>query len=198
MSSELLASFGRRIRWGMVGGGLDSLIGESHRLSARVDDCYELVAGAMSIDPEIAAASAASCLIAPSRSYEDFREMAEAESRREGGVEIVTVATPPNQHAEVSTAFLESGISVICEKPLTSNLAEAIRLQECLEGSDCLFCTDALLHGLPHGQGSEGSGFIGGNRRDYANPVRLSVRPVHVRRARSGKAALAFRTGVYG
>ena len=74
--------------------------------------------------------AAAVCLIEPSRSYDDFRAMAEAESQREDGVEVVTVATPPNLHAEVSIAFLERGISVICEKPLTSNLAEALRLQE--------------------------------------------------------------------
>ena len=149
MSSELLASFGRRIRWGMVGGGFDSLIGETHRLSARVDDRYQLVAGAMSFDPGIAAASAAACLIDPSRSYEDFREMAEVESQREGGVEVVTIATPPNLHAEVSIAFLERGISVICEKPLTKNLAEALRLQECLEESDCLFALTHCYTGYP-------------------------------------------------
>lgn len=118
MNTEILASFGRRIRWGMVGGGIDSLIGETHRLSARVDDRFQLVAGALSIDPEIAAASARACLIEPSRSYEDFREMAKAESQRDDGVEVVTVATPPHLHAEVSIAFLKRGVSVICEKPL--------------------------------------------------------------------------------
>ena len=149
MSSDLLATFGRRIRWGMVGGGMDSLIGETHRLSARVDDHYQLVAGALSIDPEIAAASAAACLIDPSRSYEDFREMAEAESRRDDGVEVVTVATPPNLHAEVSIAFLERGISVICEKPLARDLAEALELREFLEKSDCLFALTHCYTGYP-------------------------------------------------
>lgn len=149
MTSEFLASFGRRIRWGMVGGGIDSLIGETHRLSARVDDCYQLVAGALSIDPEIAAASAGACLIDPSRSYEDFREMAEAEGQRSDGIEVVTVATPPDLHAEVSIAFLERGISVICEKPLAKSLAEALRLQNCLQQSDCLFALTHCYTGYP-------------------------------------------------
>ena len=77
MSSSLLNKFGRRIRWGMVGGGIDSLIGETHRLSARVDDRYELVAGALSIDPKIAKKTAELSLINNDRSYEDFQMIAE-------------------------------------------------------------------------------------------------------------------------
>lgn len=149
MTSTLLRSFGRRIRWGMVGGGLDSLIGETHRLCARTDDCYQLVAGALSVDPDIAAASARACLIDPSRAYEDFRVMAEAESRRDDGIEVVTIATPPHLHAEASIAFLERGISVICEKPMTKNLAEAQQLQTYLETSDCLFALTHCYTGYP-------------------------------------------------
>ena len=98
MSSSLLNKFGRRIRWGMVGGGIDSLIGETHRLSARVDDRYELIAGALSIDPLIAKKTAELCLINNNRSYEDFYMTAENESKREDGIEVVTIATPPHLH----------------------------------------------------------------------------------------------------
>lgn len=149
MSNALLTKFGRKIRWGMVGGGIDSLIGDTHRLSARVDDRFELVAGALSIDPEIAEESAKACLIDPSRSYSDFRKMAEAESLRDDGVEVVTIATPPHLHAEASIAFLERGIAVICEKPLTKNLEEALRLQEFVEKSDCLFALTHCYTGYP-------------------------------------------------
>ena len=102
MSSSLLNQFGRRIRWGMVGGGIDSLIGETHRLSARVDDRYELIAGALSIDPQIAKRTAELCLINNDRSYEDFQIMAENESEREDGIEVVTIATPPHLHFEIA------------------------------------------------------------------------------------------------
>ena len=143
MSSSLLNKFGRRIRWGMVGGGIDSLIGETHRLSARVDDRYELIAGALSIDPLIAKKTAELCLINNNRSYEDFHMMAENESKREDGIEVVTIATPPHLHFEIAKIFLAKGISVICEKPITKNLSEALELKQIVEKSKCLF---ALTH----------------------------------------------------
>ena len=150
MSYDLLREFGRRIRWGMIGGGLDSLIGEVHRLSARLDNRFELVAGALSIDPAIAAETAAVCLLDPSRSYTDFREMAERESEREDGVEVVTIATPPHLHAEVSKLFLSKGIDVVCEKPLTRTLEEAIELERLVaERPERLFMVTHCYTGYP-------------------------------------------------
>ena len=73
---------GRRLRLGMVGGGQGAFIGAVHRIASRIDDRWELVAGALSSDPARAAASAADLGIAPERSYADFREMAQAEMRR--------------------------------------------------------------------------------------------------------------------
>jgi predicted dehydrogenase len=150
MSYHLLRKFGRRIRWGMVGGGLDSLIGEVHRLSARLDNRFELVAGALSIDPAIAAETAAVCLLDPSRSYTDYREMAERESKRADGVEVVTIATPPHLHAELSKLFLLKGIDVICEKPLTRSLEEAIELERVVaEHPERLFMVTHCYTGYP-------------------------------------------------
>ena len=149
MSSSLLNQFGRRIRWGMVGGGIDSLIGETHRLSARVDDRYELIAGALSIDPQIAKRTAELCLINNDRSYEDFQIMAENESEREDGIEVVTIATPPHLHFEIAKIFLAKGISVICEKPITKNLSEALELKKIVEKSKCLFALTHCYTGYP-------------------------------------------------
>ena len=104
-----------------------------------VDDRYELIAGALSVDPKIAKKTAELCLISENRSYEDFQIMAEEESKKENGIEVVTIATPPHLHFKIAKAFLSKGISVICEKPITKNLSEAIELKEIVEKSECLF-----------------------------------------------------------
>lgn len=116
---------GDRLRVGMVGGGRNAFIGAVHRLAMRLDDKISLVAGALSSDPENAAASAAEIGIAPERSYGDYRQMAEAEAKRPDGIEAVVIVTPNHLHAPVATAFLEAGIDVICDKPLTTTLEDA-------------------------------------------------------------------------
>ena len=128
MSDDLLRRHGRRLRWGMVGGGTDSVIGETHRLAARVDNRYNLVAGCLSIDPEIARDSAGLCLIPSDRAYTDYETMAAAEANRTDGVEVVTVCTPPRIHGAISAAFLRRGIDVICEKPMTADLPQSLEL----------------------------------------------------------------------
>ena len=115
----------KRIRLGMVGGGQGAFIGAVHRIAARLDDRYELVAGALSSNPERAATSADEIGINADRSYSDFRKMATAESKRVDGIEAVTIVTPNHLHAEVSIAFAEVGIDVICDKPMTFSLEEA-------------------------------------------------------------------------
>ncbi len=149
MTYDTLRKHGRRLRWGMVGGGNDSLIGEVHRLSARLDNRFELVAGAFSIDPEITRQTAAECLVDPSRTYLDWKKMVEAESSRDDGIDVVTVATPPHLHAEVSATFLAAGIDVISEKPLTRNLSEALQLKEAVDKSDRMFAVTHCYNGYP-------------------------------------------------
>ncbi|MCP4385034.1 MAG: Gfo/Idh/MocA family oxidoreductase [Hyphomicrobiales bacterium] len=149
MSYSLLRDFGRRIRWGLVGGGLDSIIGETHRLCARLDNRLDLVAGAMSIDPEVARETAEVCLLDPDRSYADFRDMAEREAEREDGVEVVTIATPPHLHREIAELFLDRGIDVICEKPMTKTLTEAKQLSDRVSHGDRLFALTHCYTGYP-------------------------------------------------
>jgi predicted dehydrogenase len=119
---------GRRLRLGMVGGGRGAFIGMVHRIAARLDDRYELLAGALSADAERAAASAADLRIAPARAYADFREMARAEAARPDGIEVVAIVTPNHLHVPVASTFLDAGIDVICDKPLAAKLPEAVRL----------------------------------------------------------------------
>ncbi len=116
---------GAKLRMGMVGGGRNAFIGAVHRFAMRLDDRIALVAGALSADPENAAASAAEIGIAPERSYADWRAMARAEAARPDGIEAVAIVTPNHLHAPIATAFLEAGIDVICDKPLAMNVAEA-------------------------------------------------------------------------
>lgn len=149
MSASLLEKLGRRLRLGMVGGGADSIIGETHRVALHVDGLYDLVAGVLSIDPAIALASARAELIDPERAYTGFREMAAAEARREDGIDAVVIATPPQTHLEIARAFLESGIHVICEKPMTSTLAEARQLTEQVQASERRFLLTHCYTGYP-------------------------------------------------
>lgn len=126
--SAIARESGRRLRLGMVGGGRGAFIGMVHRMAARLDDRYELVAGALSADAERARASAADLRIAPERAYADYREMARAEAARPDGIEVVSIVTPNHLHAPVAAAFLDAGIDVICDKPLSATLAEALEL----------------------------------------------------------------------
>ncbi|NAZ38024.1 Gfo/Idh/MocA family oxidoreductase [Rubellimicrobium sp. CFH 75288] len=112
----------------MVGGGRGAFIGAVHRIASRIDDRWELVAGALSSDPERARLSAADLGIAPDRAYASFEEMAEAEAARPDRIDAVAVVTPNHMHAGPAVAFLRRGIAVICDKPLaaTTEQAEAI------------------------------------------------------------------------
>jgi predicted dehydrogenase len=114
-----------RIRLGMVGGGIGAFIGYVHRIASRIDGDYELVAGALSSDPAVAHESGRSLGLAEDRIYTSFAEMAAKEAAREDGIQAVSIVTPNHLHFAPAKAFLEAGIHVICDKPLTSTLDEA-------------------------------------------------------------------------
>jgi predicted dehydrogenase len=128
-----------RIRLGMVGGGEGAFIGAVHRIAARLDDRYELVAGALSASPDKALRSAEAIGLRSDRSYPDFRTMARAEAARTDGVEAVAIVTPNHLHAPVAEAFLEAGVHVICDKPLTTTLDEARRLRDKARAGGLIF-----------------------------------------------------------
>lgn len=129
----------RPIRLGMVGGGKDAFIGAVHRIAARLDGEFQLVAGALSSTPERARESGRALGLDPARSYDDFAEMARREARRKDGIEAVAIVTPNHMHAPVAKAFLRRGIHVICDKPLTATLPEARRLAAAAAAAPALF-----------------------------------------------------------
>ena len=136
-----------RIRLGMVGGGRGAFLGAVHRIASRIDDQYDLVAGAFSSDPERSAASAADLGVA--RAYGSFEEMAARESRRKDGIEAVAIVTPNHMHAPAALAFLKRGIHVICDKPLTATLPEAKKLARAAEASGLIFALTHNYTGYP-------------------------------------------------
>jgi len=137
------------IRLGMVGGGQGAFIGAVHRIAARLDGEFRLVAGALSSDPGRARASAAELGLDPERAYGAFAEMARAEARRADGIEAVAIVTPNHVHYAAARAFLEAGIHVICDKPLTSTLADARKLAALVERSGCVFVLTHNYTGYP-------------------------------------------------
>lgn len=136
-----------RIRLGMVGGGNDAFIGAVHRIASRIDDRYELVAGALSSTPEKSQASGEA--LGLPRIYDDFKQMAIREARLKNGIEAVSIVTPNHVHYAAAREFLNRGIHVICDKPLTSTLADAKKLVKAVENSDALFILTHNYTGYP-------------------------------------------------
>ncbi len=140
---------GRRLRLGMVGGGQGAFIGAVHRIAARLDDRYTLVAGAFSADPARASASAAELGVAAERAYDTYAEMARAEAARGDGIDVVTIVTPNHLHHGPAKAFLEAGIHVICDKPLTTTLDDALDLVATVRRTGRVFVLTHNYTGYP-------------------------------------------------
>lgn len=136
-----------RIRLGMVGGGNDAFIGGVHRIASRIDDRFELVAGALSSTPEKSRASGETLNLP--RVYDDFKQMAIREARLKNGIEAVSIVTPNHVHYAAAREFLKRGIHVICDKPLTSTLADAKKLVKAAETSNALFILTHNYTGYP-------------------------------------------------
>jgi predicted dehydrogenase len=114
-----------RLSWGMIGGGEGSQIGPVHRIASALDQRYEFVAGALDVDPSKGREFARRLGISADRAYGDWREMLAGEKGRGDRIDLVTVATPNSTHYEITKAFLEAGIHVLCEKPMTVTVEEA-------------------------------------------------------------------------
>lgn len=143
------AKRGDRIRLGMVGGGEGAFIGAVHRIAARLDGHYELVAGALSSSPEKSRRSGEAIGLAADRIYDDYETMAREEAKRPDGIEAVAIVTPNHVHAGPTYAFLKAGIHVICDKPLTVSLAEAKKMQAAVEKSGRIFALTHNYTGFP-------------------------------------------------
>ena len=137
----------RKLRAGIVGGGQGSFIGGVHRFAVELDGQAEVVAGAMSTDPERAEASARAWYL--KRSYPSFEQMAEAEAALPDGIDFVMVTVPNYLHYPVARTFLEHGIHVVCDKPMTFTLEEAKELVELVEQQKLIFALTHNYTGYP-------------------------------------------------
>ena len=117
------------LRYGMVGGGPGSFIGDAHRRAIALDSTAQLVAGVFSSHPEKSRQTALELGVDPARCYADYREMAEKEAARDDGIDFVVVVTPNVSHYEICKAFLNAGIHVSCDKPVTVTYAQAAELE---------------------------------------------------------------------
>jgi predicted dehydrogenase len=134
---------------GMVGGGRGAFIGQVHRMAANLDGKIELVAGAFSSDPEKSRLSGQDFFIDPERAYGSYEEMAKAEAAREDGIDFVSIVVQNHLHFPVAKCFLEAGINVICDKPLTVDLDQAKELKKIVDDSGLVFALTHNYTGYP-------------------------------------------------
>ena len=139
----------RRLRLGMVGGGPGAFIGAVHRIAARLDDRYELVAAALYSNPARSRSAAQDLHISPDRAYGSYTEMAATEAKRPDRIDAVAIVTPNHLHYTMSKAFLEAGIHVICDKPLTTTLQEALDLAQIVRRTGLIFGLTHNYTGYP-------------------------------------------------
>ena len=137
----------RRLRVGIVGGGQGSFIGAVHRIAVELDGQAEIVAGAMSTDPQRATSSAQAWFL--KRSYNSFQEMAEKEAQLQDGIDFVIIATPNYMHFPVAKVFLEHGIHVVSDKPMSFTLEEAQAEVALVEQNDLIFALTHNYTGYP-------------------------------------------------
>ncbi len=156
----------RRLRAGIVGGGKGSFIGAVHRVAAELDGQAQVIAGAMSTDPQRAQDSANTWFL--QRSYNSFEEMAEEEAKRPDGIDFVIIATPNHMHFPVAKAFLEHGIHVVSDKPMSFSLAQAQEEVALVESKNLIFALTHNYTGYPlvrHARQLVRSGEIGEIRK---------------------------------
>lgn len=139
----------RKIRYAMVGGGLDAFIGAVHRLAANLDGQYELAAGALSSTPEKAKKSGEALGLAPERAYGTWEELLVAEKKRPDGAEVIVIVTPNHLHFPVALAAVQAGYHVICDKPLVTEVAQAHELARAVDAAENVFGVTYNYSGYP-------------------------------------------------
>ena len=140
---------GRRLRLAVIGGGPGSFIGGVHRAAARLDDRYELVAAAVSADPERSRAAGIALGVDPARAYADGLELLAAEAGRDDGAEVVAVMTPNDSHHRFALAALDHGLDLVIDKPLANTLAEAVEIEQAVERTGLVCCLTHNYTGYP-------------------------------------------------
>ncbi|CAH1653664.1 Gfo/Idh/MocA family protein [Chelatococcus asaccharovorans] len=173
---SVIELLGRRLRLGLVGGGGASLIGPVHRIAARLDDGFELVAGVLSSHPERALKEAEA--LGLSRGYSDVATMLAAEAERPDGIDAVAIMTPNDSHQAYAEMALDAGLDVICDKPLTNDLASACALVAKARARGLVFCLTHNYSGYPmlrEAKSAVAAGELGTLRLVQANYVQGSL-----------------------
>jgi predicted dehydrogenase len=147
--SPAIEALGRPLRLAVIGGGPGSFIGETHRVAARMDGRYQLVAGAVSSDPDRSIEAGRKLGLDPERSYGDGLELIATEADRADGAEVVAIMTPNDTHHLFAMAALENGLDVICDKPITNTLEEAREVVSRVADSGLVFCLTHNYTGYP-------------------------------------------------
>lgn len=137
-----------QIRLGMIGGGAGGFFGAAHRIASRIDDKFEMVAGALSSDAFRAIESGLSIGLDPARCYTSYLDMAEKEARRPDGIQAVSIVTPNFLHHRIAKAFVDRGIHVLCDKPLTTTIEDALDLAEAVARSRVVFAVSYTMAGF--------------------------------------------------
>src|SRR5688572_13512237 len=138
--NPVITMLGRKLRLAVIGGGPGSFIGDMHRSAARLDDRYELVASALSADPDRSRAAGTGLGLAEDRAYGSAIGLIETEAARRDGADVISIMTPNDSHHEYAAAALEHGFDVICDKPITNTLDEALDLVKRVEQTGLVFC----------------------------------------------------------
>ncbi len=141
----------RKLKMGLVGGGQGSFIGKVHSIAACLDNRAEVVAGAFSSNPERSKASASDYNVSPARAYGSYQEMFDKESKLPEGerIDFVSVTTPNHTHFEIAKAAVDAGFHVVCDKPMTFDLAQAEELAQAVDNSNVVFALTHNYTGYP-------------------------------------------------
>jgi predicted dehydrogenase len=188
--NPVIALLGRRLRLAVIGGGPGSFIGPIHRMAARLDDRFEIVAGALSSDPQRSVSAGLALGLAADRSYPDLATLLATESQRSDGIDVVAIMTPNDGHYPAAMAALDQGFDVICDKPMTNTLAEAQALFDKVQASGRVFCLTHNYSGYPmvrQARAMVAAGQLGEIRL-------IQVEYVQGGRAKSGPGRTAWKT----
>ncbi|MGH1539316.1 MAG: Gfo/Idh/MocA family protein [Arenicella sp.] len=147
MSNPVIQAFGRKLRLGVIGGGPGSFIGPVHRGAATLHERFDVVASVLSSSAEKSIQAGKDMAIL--RPYADANTLLKEEMKRDDGIDVLAIMTPHNSHFELALQAIRAGIHVVCEKPLTNDLAQAEQLQQELEKSNSLFCVAYCYSAYP-------------------------------------------------
>ncbi len=141
----------RKLKMGMLGGGPGAFIGDVHRKAARIDGNIDIVAGAFDIDPEKSKQTGKELNLDPKRVYDNYTKMIEGELSLSANerIDFVSITTPNNWHFPMARDFLKAGFHVMCEKPMTISVDEALELEQLVQQTGKVFGLTHTYTGYP-------------------------------------------------